>query len=226
MSNPPSVLQQRQRLHRRQNSTPVAFEAMKVPSLPPAIQRQNSHRRGQSLDQRSPTRGQNRQQQQIGSTVSITNPGLSANIGHQILREAQQQKLARPGQQQQNQSPMSPGCGTFSDQTMNQSGLYSATTMNAILQEQANMQVASPLHQYFPQTMYMPSSAGLEGMDPNVDENSQHYFQSTHNGGHNFGDELMNARRMSQPDLQIYASQRPITPAQQINSGELGIVQT
>ncbi|KAL2410972.1 hypothetical protein ABEF95_003672 [Exophiala dermatitidis] len=68
MSNPPSSLQQRQRLHRRQNSTPVvAFEAMKVSAnMPP--QRQNSHRRGQSFDQqqRSPIRKYHH-----GSTCSI-----------------------------------------------------------------------------------------------------------------------------------------------------------
>lgn len=214
MSNPPSLLQQRQRLHRRQNSTPVAFEAIKVPTLPPAIQRQNSHRRGQSLDQRSPIRGQNRQ---TGSTVSITNLG-SANIGQQILREAQQQNIARPGQQ--HQQALSPQCGTFSDQTIDQDGLCKSTTTNATLQEQTNMPVSSPLQQYFPPNLYMPSSAGLESMEPNVDENSQHYFQSTHDVRPNLGVELINERRMSQPDLQTYAHQRPITPGQQMNSGE------
>ncbi len=214
MSNPPSVLQQRQRLHRRQNSTPAVFEAMKVPNLPPAIQRHNSHRRGQSLDQRSPTQGQHRQ---TGSTVSITNPG-STTIGQQILREAQQQKLARPGQR--NQSPVSPQCGTFTDQPIDQNELFDTNTMNAILQQQAKMQMASPLQQYFSEDLYMPTSAGLEGMDPSVDENSQHHFQSAHRVRHNFEDEMINERSMSQPDLQIYAQQRPITPAQQMNSGE------
>jgi hypothetical protein len=187
---------------------------MKVPTLPPAIQHNNSHRRGQSLDQRSPIRGQHRQS---GSTVSITNPG-STTTGQQILREAQQQKLARPGQL--NQSPVSPQCGTFQDQVTDQKGLYNATTMNAILHEQTNMQVPSPLQQYFPQNLSMPSSAGLESMDSIVDENSQHYFQSTHGVRRNFGDEMMNERSMSQPDLQFYAGQRPVTPAQQMNGGE------
>lgn len=213
MSNPPSVLQQRQRLHRRQNSTPVAFEAMKVPNLPPAIQRHNSHRRGQSLDQRSPTRGQHRQ---TGSTVSIPNPG-SITTGQQILREAQQQKLARPGQP--IQSPVSPQCGTLQDRTIHQNGLYDANTMNAMLQEQAIMQVSSPLQQYFPPNFSMPSSAGLESMDAIVDENRQHYFQSTHGARQNVGSEAMNERSMSQPNLQLYVRQRPITPAQQMNSG-------
>jgi hypothetical protein len=213
MSNPPSMLQQRQKLHRRQNSTPVAFEALKVPILSPVIQRHTSHRRGQSLDQRSPIRGADRQ---TGSTVSITNQG-SATIGQQILREAQQQNLAGPGQR--NQSPVSPQCGTFPDQNIDQNGLCNSTTVNAFLQDQAIVHVASPLQQYFSQDLYMPTSAGLEGMDSNV-ENSQHYFQSAHNVRLNLEDEMLNERRMSQPDLQMYAQQRPITPAQQMNSGE------
>jgi hypothetical protein len=214
MSNPTSVLQQRQKLHRRQNSTPVAFEALKVPILSPAIQRHNSHRRGQSLDQRNPIRGANRQ---TGSTVSITNQG-STSIGQQILREAQQQKIAGPGQR--NQLPVSPQCGTFPDSNIDQNELYNSTTINAILQEQAMAHVASPLQQYFSQDLYMPASAGLESMDSNVDENSQHYFHSTHNMTLDLEDEMLNERRMSQPDLQMYAQQRPITPAQQMNSGE------
>jgi regulatory protein SWI5 len=213
MSNPPSLLQQRQRLHRRQNSTPAAFEAIKVPNLPPTIQRHNAHRRGQSLDHRSPTRGQHRQ---TGSTVSITNQG-SATIGQQILREAQQQKLARPGQQ--NQSPVSPQCATFPDQIIDQNELPNTTTMNAILQEQANMQVESQMQQFFPQNMFMLGSAGLESMDLNVDENRQHYFQSSHSARRNLGDDMMYERSLSQPDLHMYAQQRPITPAKQMNSG-------
>ena len=216
MCNPPSVLQQRQRLHRRQNSTPVAFEALQVPHLSPTVQRHNSHRRGQSLDQRSPIRGQYRQ---TGSTVSITNTG-SANIGQQILREAQQQKSARPGQQ--NHTAVSLQCDAFQDQPLDQNGLYNANTLNALAQEQDIMQVQSPMQQYFPQDMSMPSSAGLEGMDPIVDENRQHYFQPTHSVGPNFGDD-MNERRMSQPDLQLHVRQRPITPAQQTNSGKLEV---
>jgi hypothetical protein len=214
MSNPTSVLQQRQKLHRRQNSTPVAFEALKVPILSPAIQRHNSHRRGQSLDQRNPTRGANRQS---GSTVSITNQG-STNIGQHILREAQQQNLAGPGQR--NQLPISPRCGTFADPNIDQNELFTSATIDAMLQEQAMMHVASPLQQYFSQDLYMPASAGLESMGSNVDENSQHYFHPTHQMTLSMEDEMLNERRMSQPDLQMYAQQRPITPAQQMNSGK------
>ena len=214
MSNPPSVLQQRQKLHRRPNSTPVAFEALKVPTLPPTIQRHNLHRRGQSLDHRSPTRSANRQ---TGSTVSITNTG-SATIGQQILREAQQQNIARPGQR--NQSPVPPQCGIFQDHDIDHNELYNSTTMNAILQEQSSLQVASPLQQFFSQDLYMPSPVGFEDMDSNVDQNTQLYFQSTHNVRQSFDDEMMNERRMSQPDLQMYGQQRPTTPAQQMNSGK------
>ncbi|EXJ88910.1 hypothetical protein A1O3_01974 [Capronia epimyces CBS 606.96] len=81
MSNPPSSLQQRHRLHRRQNSTPVvAFEAMKVSTnmLP---QRQNMHRRGQSVDQqRSPIR-----KQQHGSAFFS---GLNMSMQHGISNMA------------------------------------------------------------------------------------------------------------------------------------------
>lgn len=210
MSNPPSVLQQRQRLHRRQNSTPVALEAIKVPTLSPAIQRQNSHRRGQSLDQRSPIRGQHRQ---TGSTVSITNLG-STTTGQQILREAQQQRIARPGQPIQSQ--MSPQCDTLAIQPIDHGGLFDATMMNDILQD------SSTLQQFFPQELYLPPSAGLEGIEQNVDENSLHYFQTAHNVGQEYGDKMTNIRRKSQPDMQIYAQQRPITPAQQMSSGEFG----
>lgn len=214
MSNPPSVLQQRQKLHRRLNSTPVAFEALKVPTLPTTIQRHNSHRRGQSLDHRSPTRGADRQ---TGSTVSITNTG-STTIGQQILREAQQQNIARPGQR--NQSPVSSQCAIFQDHNIDQNDLYNSTTMNAILQEQSNLQVASPLQQFFSQDLYMSSPAGFEGMDSNVDQEAQHYFQSTHSVRQSFEDDMMNERRMSQPDLQMYGQQRPTTPAQQMNTGK------
>lgn len=230
MSNPPqSVLQQRQRLHRRQNSTPVAFEALKVPTLSPAIQCPIAHRRGQSLDQRSPIRGQQQHRPTptttttTGSTVSITNPGstTTTTIGQQILREAQQQKLARPGQPTNQSAVMSPQCGgTFLDQTIDQNESYNATARNESLPEQARLQVASPLQQYLPSDFYMPSSAGLEGMNSNVDENSQHCFQSAHSVRQNFEEEMMNGRSMSQPDLQMYAQQRPVTPAQQMNSGE------
>src|SRR4051812_13338776 len=92
LSNPRNNLHNRQRQHRRQNSTPTAFESVKVHDLP-NIQRHGAHRRGISLDQRP------RQfPQQDINTVSITNQGYQTTPQH-ILRETQQQRLARPGQQ-------------------------------------------------------------------------------------------------------------------------------
>jgi regulatory protein SWI5 len=91
LSNPTNL--QRHRQHRRQQSTPTAYDAPKVPILP-NLQRNASHRRGMSLDQRrrqSPTQEQHR--------VSFTNQGFNDTQQH-ILRETQQQRLARQGQQQ------------------------------------------------------------------------------------------------------------------------------
>ncbi|KAK8082814.1 hypothetical protein PG996_001595 [Apiospora saccharicola] len=116
LSHPPqSGLQARQqhlRQHRRQNSTPTATEAMKIATnnsnLPPMHQFQQqqqqrqrmSHRRGMSLDTRrhpmhTPTR-------QEFPTVSEqhTNTGLNQTPQH-VLRETQQQRIARPGHNQQ-----------------------------------------------------------------------------------------------------------------------------
>ena len=221
MSNPPSALERRRQLHRRQNSTPVLNEAMRAPGLPPTIQRAHSHRRGQSLDQRSPIRRQHHQA--TGSTVSIANLG-STPQGQQILREAQQQNIARPGQQR-IEIPISPQCGTFPDNTnvhyspSPYGPMYSnSTTMNAIMQSSGNSQIThSPYHS---PNMNMPMSAGLEDTGLSFDENSQHYFQSSHDMQHSFGDEMMNSRRQSQPSLQIYTEPRPVTPAEQINAGK------
>ncbi|KAI9755852.1 MAG: hypothetical protein M4579_004134 [Chaenotheca gracillima] len=95
LSNPNSSLQQRQRQHRRQNSTPTAFTTPKVPILPTTTssQRHGTHKRGLSVDQRSLQQHPPRDDH----TVSTTNPGLQYRQ-QQILREAQQQRLARPGQ--------------------------------------------------------------------------------------------------------------------------------
>ena len=90
LSNPTNNLQNRQRLHRRQNSTPNAFDSVKVHDLP-TIQRQNGHRRGISLDTRRQTPPQD------PNSVSTTNQGYKTTSQH-ILRETQQQRLARPGQ--------------------------------------------------------------------------------------------------------------------------------
>jgi regulatory protein SWI5 len=87
LSNPSTDLQRQQR-HRRQQSTPSIYDTVKVSSLQ-KIQKHASHRRGMSLDPRQ-------QPSSPQDPVSITNHGLHENPQH-ILREAQQQRLARPG---------------------------------------------------------------------------------------------------------------------------------
>ncbi|KAK2677517.1 hypothetical protein RAB80_006257 [Fusarium oxysporum f. sp. vasinfectum] len=86
MLSNPTGLHARQKQHRRQNSTPSAFEGAKIPNLP-TTQRQTAHRRGLSLDVRR------QQNQNINSAATRQNY-------MQVLREAQQQRIqARPGTQ-------------------------------------------------------------------------------------------------------------------------------
>lgn len=92
LSNPTNNLHNRQRQHRRQHSTPNAFDSVKVQDLP-NIQRHGAHRRGMSLDTR---RRQSPPQDII--TANTTNQGYQSTQQH-ILRETQQQRLVRPGQQ-------------------------------------------------------------------------------------------------------------------------------
>lgn len=94
LSNQTSDLHPRQ--HRRQNSTPTTFDAQKVPLLPATLQQHGSHRRGLSLDQHTNTRHQRHLSPQ-DDRLRSTNPGLPLTQQH-ILREAQPQLLARPGQ--------------------------------------------------------------------------------------------------------------------------------
>lgn len=216
MSSTPSSLQQRQRLHRRQNSTPVASEAMKVPALPPSQQRPfNVHRRGHSFDQRTPIRRQH------AGMVSIANLG-SIQQGHQILREAQQQRIARPGQQQQQQQQMeipgSPQCGVLAPslQSAPSSPYENMTTMNTILQNAGSMSIVhSP---YFIPDVNMPMSNGLAGVGISVDENSLQYIH--HMQAIDMG--ILPERRQSQPELRIQTDQRPFTPTNQIQTGKRG----
>lgn len=217
MSNPPSSLQQRQRLHRRQNSTPVAFEAMKV-QHPTTIQRQNSqHRRGQSIDSRSPIR---RQHHHTGSMVSITNLG-STPYGQQILREAQQQRISRPGQHQQIELPVSPQCGMYLSHPSHSlpTSPYDNMTMNAFMQSQG----MSAHSQFMPQDFNIPMSAGLSG-GFELDENNQHYFQSAQYFPHQHMGFAVQDRRQSHPELRIQTGMRPLTPTQQIQTGKFTIV--
>ncbi|PBP21121.1 C2H2 transcription factor Swi5 [Diplocarpon rosae] len=91
LSNPTNALHSRQRQHRRQQSTPNVFEAVKASNLP-TIQRHSSHRRGMSLDTRR------RQSPPQDYMVSNTNTGYQTTQPQHTLRETQQQRLARPGQ--------------------------------------------------------------------------------------------------------------------------------
>ncbi|KAI1331486.1 hypothetical protein F5Y16DRAFT_269216 [Xylariaceae sp. FL0255] len=92
----PSGLRNTIRQHRRQNSTPAAYEFRIAPNTN-ALHRQPrpvSHRRGMSLDTR-------RQMQPHNMMVSTpTNNTGSANTPQHVVREAQQQRIARPGPQQ------------------------------------------------------------------------------------------------------------------------------
>ncbi|KAI0912755.1 hypothetical protein F4823DRAFT_580285 [Ustulina deusta] len=111
LSNPPPSGLHRNRQHRRQTSTPTAYDTLKIaPSLPniqPSPLRQQhdqqqrarvSHRRGMSLDTRRQMLSQRRQGY---SMVSNTNNSTgSATTPQHVVREAQQQRIARPGPQQ------------------------------------------------------------------------------------------------------------------------------
>ncbi|KAL9945971.1 hypothetical protein ACHAO5_004324 [Verticillium nonalfalfae] len=113
LSSPSRNLQARQRAtHRRQNSTPSAFEPAKIPALPTVQNRQRAlgHRRGLSLD----TRRQHLSPASAAAATTTTptrqdfamvsNTNNTASPQH-VLREAQQQRiLARPGPHQQNLS--------------------------------------------------------------------------------------------------------------------------
>jgi regulatory protein SWI5 len=100
---PPKALQPRPRQHRRQNSTPTAFETVKAANLPNFHRTQShhvAHRRGLSLDTRrhqhimaSPA---TQFRQEMNTVSNNTNQGLSTTPQH-VLREAQQQRTARPG---------------------------------------------------------------------------------------------------------------------------------
>jgi regulatory protein SWI5 len=89
LSNPTNNLHNRQRHHRRQQSTPSAYEPVKVAILP-NYPRHGSHRRGMSLD----TRRRNTPPQDL--SISHTNQGYTTHLQHN-LRETQQQRPIRPG---------------------------------------------------------------------------------------------------------------------------------
>jgi regulatory protein SWI5 len=112
LSNPTprNNLHLRQRQHRRQNSTPTAFEAVKSEDLPSAVHLHQPrprhaiyHRRGLSLDTRRQQFSPSAAMTTIGqdfttvSTATTTNTHGPANHPQHVLRESQQQRTARPG---------------------------------------------------------------------------------------------------------------------------------
>lgn len=109
LSNPPhmSGLHSRHRQHRRQNSTPSAFDAVKIAPLPDLRQRRpTSHRRGLSLDMRAqhqqplaPAPPATTMRQEYVATNMATNQAPTAKPQH-ALRESQQQRTARAGPSQ------------------------------------------------------------------------------------------------------------------------------
>jgi hypothetical protein len=215
MSNTPSALQPTQpRMHRRQNSTPVqpvSFEALKATTLPPTIRRTPLHRRGQSLDQRSPSRLSQHQHQQVENMVGITNTG-SIYPGQQNLRETQQQQNYRPGQQYIQMSiPTSPGYDPY---TSGPGTPYDQATLHQLL-GQANIQMMQS--QYFsPHGMPMPAGMDGMGMSFGQENQHQHYFQH----GHALNNIVMPEKGMSQSDLRIETGQRPYTPEEQIHTSQ------
>ncbi|KAI1768470.1 hypothetical protein GGR53DRAFT_478227 [Hypoxylon sp. FL1150] len=115
LSNPPQGgLQARNRQHRRQNSTPTGFETTKIANHLSNMHQQHqqkraaqmSHRRGMSLDTRRQIHQQRQMQsptvptRQDFSTVSNATNNTGSITSQHVLREAQQQRRARPGPQQ------------------------------------------------------------------------------------------------------------------------------
>lgn len=115
-TNTPSSIQRRRTQHRRQNSTPAAFEAPKVRPLPANIRQQRQQRSGMSLDLRGlnletmdmPAQGPLSEQmnpaplkmesfQQEDSTVSITNIGQPQQ---HFMQVAQPHSQPQPGLQE------------------------------------------------------------------------------------------------------------------------------
>jgi regulatory protein SWI5 len=116
-------IQKRHRQHRRQNSTPMALEAAKAPTIPVAtLYGHHLHRRGQSVDQRA------RLKQPSTRWDGTRNPVSETTAYHQsekILREVQQLRLIPPDQSSatislsQSQSRSS----SFEYQQLNQYGM-------------------------------------------------------------------------------------------------------
>ena len=217
LSNPTNNLHNRQRHHRRQNSTPTAFEAVKVSTLP-NIQR-HAHRRGMSLDQRRQAKTPQ------AFTVSTTNNQGYQTTQQHVLREAQQQRLVRPGQQYTNfdndenylNSPIvTPNRQSFD--AGNQHGerpcsQYSYSgPINTITNVDPNSYGSNDFNLYTPDALtpsaYLDFSAGFDGL-PISGTNSRRS-----SGGRRISGGIL--ERVAQfENLALKSPQRPITPPNQ-----------
>ncbi|KAH7395543.1 hypothetical protein BKA64DRAFT_708939 [Cadophora sp. MPI-SDFR-AT-0126] len=227
LSNPTKNLHNRQRQHRRQQSTPNAFEPVKATNLP-NIQRHNSHRRGMSLDQR---RRQTPPQEYM---VSNTNPGYQTTQPQHILRETQQQRLARPGQNQFTQfdndenylnSPavtpqrqsFDAGCTNQYGNRLSQSEFQFPGPINTIISVDPNSYNGNQdLNLYQAETVLTPSayldfSAGFENSSQGT--NSQTHSRRS-SAGRRISGGIMD--RVAQFEhLALQSPCRPITPPNQ-----------
>jgi regulatory protein SWI5 len=114
LHNPPSTggdLAARQRQHRRQNSTPTAWEAVNIAPLPNFSNQRParvSHRRGLSLDQRPRLLPQTRLAPTMRESFAMVGNSATTNTDsppeqQHIQREAQQHRFVNPGPSQQQQ---------------------------------------------------------------------------------------------------------------------------
>ncbi|CZR64374.1 related to gastrula zinc finger protein XlCGF17.1 [Phialocephala subalpina] len=228
LSNPTNNLHNRQRQHRRQNSTPNAFEPVKVSNLP-NIQRHGGHRRGMSLDTRR------RQTPPQDYMVSNTNPGFQTTQQH-TLRETQQQRLVRPGQHfapfdndenylnSPNVTPQrqsfDAGCmnNQYGDRGVGQSQYYSGPINTIIPVDSSNFSGDNDFNLFEPQNPMTPSefldfSAGFDGSQAS---NSGNHSRRSSAGRRISGGIMERVSQFENMALQSpVRHQRPSTPPNQ-----------
>lgn len=227
MLSDPSANLPRYRQHRRQNSTPIAMEAMKVPSLSAtAMHRYASHRRGLSLDQRN----SEHQRYQRGPEDSMSTSNLYPHPQH-VLREAQQQRLTRPSPSYQAM-PMSSSaeCQPFSQEdfqafTNNHSNenrfpenaCMSPDVFTLDFQKMGNL----PLKADFGHIQQQPFTKSGMPYGQFLENPNWRYFPNENMAAMSQGNGISDhTRRLSvQSDLDPH-SQRPSTPKKQISSSK------
>lgn len=226
LSNPTNNLHNRQRQHRRQNSTPNAFEPVKASNLP-NIQRQAAHRRGMSLDQRR------RQTPPQAHRVSNTNQGYQTTQSQHILQETQQQRLVRPGHQfaqfdndenylsspavTPNRQSFDAGCRNQNTQRMSQSQFQFPGPINTIIQvDPNNFAGNNDFNLYQSETVLTPS-AYLD-FSTGFENNSQGQNSASHSRRSSAGRRISGGilDRVSQfEQMALQSPCRPITPPNQ-----------